>query len=79
MSTLRVGKLSRPLASVTALLSTLVDTAVATTVTPGLTAPLGSVTTPEIEPVMAAHATRVPRNTTATTPPTNTKESIHGT
>ena len=41
--------------------------AVATTVTPGTTAPLGSVTTPEIEPVMAAEAVRVPRSTAVAT------------
>jgi hypothetical protein len=53
---------------VTVLLCTLVETLVATTVTPGTTAPLGSVTTPEIEPVMAALAVRVPRSTAAATP-----------
>jgi hypothetical protein len=30
------------------------------------------VTTPEMEPVMAAHAARVPRNTTTTTPAKDT-------
>lgn len=38
------------------------DKLVATTVNPGMTAPLGSVTTPEIEPVMAAHVVTVPRS-----------------
>jgi hypothetical protein len=56
---------------VTVVLCTLVDTLVAVTLTPGTTAPLGSVTTPEIEPVMAAHAVSVPKSTTTTAALTN--------
>jgi hypothetical protein len=41
---------------------------VAITFTPGTTAPAGSVTTPEIEPVMAAHAATVPKIATETSP-----------
>lgn len=41
----------------------LVEISVATTVTPGTTAPLGSVTTPEIEPVIAAQAVMTPKKT----------------
>ena len=48
--------------------SKLVEVLVAVTLTPGTTAPLGSVTTPEIEPVMPAQADIAPnRNTMHTT------------
>jgi hypothetical protein len=50
------------------MLCTFVDRLVATTVTPGTTAPVGSVTTPEMEPVMAAHAAIVPKIAAAATP-----------
>jgi hypothetical protein len=42
---------------VTVVLCTFVDMLVTVTVTPEITAPLGSVTVPEIEPVMPALAT----------------------
>jgi hypothetical protein len=41
---------------------------VAITFTPGTTAPAGSVTTPEIEPVIAAHAATAPKIATEATP-----------
>jgi hypothetical protein len=40
---------------------------VATAVTPGMTAPLGSVTTPEIEPVTEHHAMDAPATTATAT------------
>ena len=53
--------------SVTVVLCTFVDMLVTVTVTPAITAPLGSVTVPEIEPVMPAHATIAVNRTVATT------------
>jgi hypothetical protein len=53
---------------VTVLLCTFVDVLVTVTVTPGITAPLGSVTVPEIEPVMPAQATAALNRTAAATP-----------
>jgi hypothetical protein len=52
---------------VTVVYRVFVDTAVATTVTPGTTAPLGSVITPEIEPLMSARAAFAPATRIRTT------------
>jgi hypothetical protein len=55
------------LASVTVVPCTFVAKLVTVTVTPDITAPLGSVTVPEIEPVMPAQATTALNRTAAAT------------
>jgi len=52
---------------VTVVLCTFVDMLVTVTVTSAITAPLGSVTVPEIEPVMPAQATTALNRTAAAT------------